>query len=843
MNRLVFVTTELHPETAGGAGVVVDSLVRKLEGTRPHVVVLLSPSDIEVASRSDVEVVTAHIPPSDFVARSNAAAGALRGLIEPDDRIEFHDFEGIGFWALARRQELGLGHNPITVRFHGPYDLISEVLDDVPADWEMPRVMEAETYRMADEVLVPVVGWEEVLVDRYNLSPERIRLSPPPVDGFGQVGSSGSSQTFAVIGRLGEVKGSHDMVAAAVSLLKEDYELSVRFVGGEGWSASASLPMSDWLRSMIPDEYADRFEFVAHTPRHELPDALKGVTAVVVPSRFESFCLAAHEARSASLPVIVPDLPAFSGLFGPETGAIVYEPGVPGLVDAMRSALDNPGLTDDLAIRSRPNTGDPLEAYRSDPSPRHPRSQAGLATAATQRLEQATESAHKPTSVLQSLYRFLPTKLARVASKVVPDPVKKRAKGAASWPAEQARRDRENRLAAVQSRIDAGEFPEIGSPDVSVVIPVYNDTRFLDETLASVYEQTHGSWEIIVVDDGSTDPGCVETLDGLDRSRLRVIHQENKGLPDARNTGIAQARGRFVVPLDSDDELQPSYLERMLPALEANPGVGFAHCYARLYHDIDAVWMTRPFNPYWQLMENGVVGCVLLRREAWKQAGGYDKTMTNGNEDWELWVRLIANGWEQVQIPEVLFKYRKHGVSMSVATESAFEDARRGLRDRHPGLYDSTALREMKRQHYPLVTVLIDRLPDPEEDIEFINSEDELATSWGKFVVDARGFSPFPTTAIRKLAANLEDNPKAARAITSGDPPLVAIRRWNLHDEWATASAEMTLADETAGPRSSLPSLVPRPLWAPPPSLGEPGLPLQRQRPEEAGYLPDPESW
>src|SRR5690606_38104701 len=106
--------------------------------------------------------------------------------------------------------------------------------------------------------------------------------------------------------------------------------------------------------------------------------------------------------------------------------------------------------------------------------------------------------------------------------------------------------------------------------------------------------------------------------------------------------------------LDSDDEVEPTYLEEMIAALEANPRAAYAHCYARLYQDIDAIWITRPFNPYWQLLGNGVIGCVLLRRDAYEQVGGYDESMTLGNEDWEMWLRLMEAGWDQVLVPRVL---------------------------------------------------------------------------------------------------------------------------------------------------------------------------------------------
>ncbi|MFQ5524509.1 MAG: glycosyltransferase family 2 protein, partial [Acidimicrobiia bacterium] len=510
-----------------------------------------------------------------------------------------------------------------------------------------------------------------------------------------------------------------------------------------------------------------------------------------------------------------------------------------GLAQALRRLIAEPGLANELASRPVPDLGDPWAAYARDPEPRHPRSQAGLATAAMKGVEAVMRGKARHIKPLQRTYRFLPAPLARAGARLTPRWIKDRLRSFASWPAEEARRAREARLGRVVSRMAAGEFPELESPEVTVVIPVYNEVRFLEETLASVYEQDYDSWEIVVVDDGSTDPEAVAFLDSLEaRPRLRLVRQDNRGLPGARNAGIAVGRGRYVVPLDSDDELDPRYLERMVAALEAEPEAGYAHCYARLYHDIDAYWITRPYNPYWQLIENGVVGCVLLRREAWQQVGGYDETMTAGNEDWELWIRLLEAGWSQVQVPEVLFRYRKHGVSMSVDTEARFEEGRRAVRDRHPELYGS--LGEWKARWYPLVTVVADT-PVEGVDIETVGTTEELASSWGKYVVDARGVE-VSAEVLMVLAEALEENPEAARARTAGTPPLVMVRRWNLHDPEASPTGEVVVDHPQAGPETSLPEHVEREGWTVPKGLEEP-IPVQRQRPEEPGSLPDPPTW
>jgi hypothetical protein len=347
----------------------------------------------------------------------------------------------------------------------------------------------------------------------------------------------------------------------------------------------------------------------------------------------------------------------------------------------------------------------------------------------------------------------------------------------------------------------------------------------------------------VLVDDGSTDPTTIAFLDQLQRPRLRLHRQGNTGLPGARNAGMKLARGEFLVPLDSDDELAPEFMSTLLTALRQVPEAGFAHCLARLHGDIEAIWMPRPFNPYWQLLENAVVGCVLMRAAAWESVGGYDETMTSGNEDWELWLRLTGAGWGQVRVEEPLFLYRKHGVSMSVTTEGRFEEGRRMVRDRNRALYVREAMGEARRRWYPLLTVVGATNPVP-DDAELVTGIDDLATSWGKYVVDLRGFEDRVSgSVLLQLADLLETNPDVAFARTSADPPLALIRRWNLHDPAAATDGEVVLLDHTTGPQPLQPGSLPRPGWFVADEVAEAGLPVQRQRPEESAVMPDPERW
>lgn len=213
------------------------------------------------------------------------------------------------------------------------------------------------------------------------------------------------------------------------------------------------------------------------------------------------------------------------------------------------------------------------------------------------------------------------------------------------------------------------------SPDktacVSVVIPAYNYARYLGEAIDSVLAQTYREFEIIVVDDGSTDE-TAEVARGYGE-RIRYIHQENAGLSAARNTGIRAARYSFVAFLDADDLWKPEFLKSAMNCFAKLPntfgmvtccGVRFSDangdCVSRLsrlpgprevtVHDL--IFRSR-FPP------TSVVG----RREAFETAGMFDTSLTS-TEDRDMWMRVAAQ-WRIFQQDQVLVCIRQHQVQMS----------------------------------------------------------------------------------------------------------------------------------------------------------------------------------
>lgn len=201
-------------------------------------------------------------------------------------------------------------------------------------------------------------------------------------------------------------------------------------------------------------------------------------------------------------------------------------------------------------------------------------------------------------------------------------------------------------------------------PQVSVVIPCYNQGHFLAETLASVYAQTYDDLEIIVVNDGSTDPLTLAALATLAHPLVRIIHRDNGGLATARNTGIAAAQGEYILPLDADDLIEPEYLSQAVAVLAGDPEVGIVYCRARLFGAVATEWLLPDYSLAEMLRDNVIFCTALFRRADWEAVGGYDAGMIYGWEDYDFWLSLIERGRKVVKLAEILFAYRVSSDSM-----------------------------------------------------------------------------------------------------------------------------------------------------------------------------------
>jgi O-antigen biosynthesis protein len=201
-------------------------------------------------------------------------------------------------------------------------------------------------------------------------------------------------------------------------------------------------------------------------------------------------------------------------------------------------------------------------------------------------------------------------------------------------------------------------------PRVSVVIPCFNQGNFVDEAIQSVLAQSFQDFEIIVVNDGSTERRTHTLLTQTTWQKTRILHTENQGLAAARNNGIRVAQGSYILPLDADDRISPTYIEQAVALLDQQPNLGIVYCRAWLFGHADTEWLLPEFSIEQMLLDNCIFCSALFRRQDWQEVGGYDISLRLGWEDYDFWLSLLELGRDVYRIPEILFSYRVAADSM-----------------------------------------------------------------------------------------------------------------------------------------------------------------------------------
>jgi glycosyltransferase involved in cell wall biosynthesis len=221
--------------------------------------------------------------------------------------------------------------------------------------------------------------------------------------------------------------------------------------------------------------------------------------------------------------------------------------------------------------------------------------------------------------------------------------------------------------------------------DVTVVVPCFNYGEFLGEAIASLHAQEGGRPQILVVDDGSTDRHTQLVLGALPDD-VRVLHQPNRGLSAARNTGFLASTTPLILALDADDMLSPGALRALKRGLAADPQAGFAYGTTRLVGEWSGDVRMPDWDPYRLLYRHIIGPTALTRREMFVQIGGYDPEIAR-YEDWEFWLHGLALGWHGVKVPEVTLLYRKHGETMLSDARRSHRHWFRAIRTKHSSLY------------------------------------------------------------------------------------------------------------------------------------------------------------
>lgn len=177
--------------------------------------------------------------------------------------------------------------------------------------------------------------------------------------------------------------------------------------------------------------------------------------------------------------------------------------------------------------------------------------------------------------------------------------------------------------------------------------------------LESVYYQTFKDYEIIIVNDGSTD-NTADLLQKIKDDRVRIVDTENHGPAEARNIAIKLAGAPLILNLDADDRIAPTYLEKAYEIFCSNPDAGIVHCDAECFGVRSGKFEIGDYSVESMASGNRINSQSFFRKEDWKSTGGYSGELKYGLEDWDFWLSIIELGRKVIRIPEILVYYRTY---------------------------------------------------------------------------------------------------------------------------------------------------------------------------------------
>jgi glycosyltransferase involved in cell wall biosynthesis len=405
--------------------------------------------------------------------------------------------------------------------------------------------------------------------------------------------------------------------------------------------------LEDQLRAKIAElRLGD--EIVLHPPTPGLHDWYAATDVLLMTSKFEGIPCALFESMSMGLPIVAPALPGISELLDAEDGLVPVGSAADAYVEQLARLAADRGRREALGADLRRRVGK----------------------------------------------RFSVQEMARLHERIYSELT--------------AGRDRPDRTPPpLPEPLRFIDRPVQGKPLVSVLVPHYNQARFLRECIDSVRAQTYPDIEIVVIDDASTEAEAAAVLDEVaDLDRVDVLRlTENGGPSRARNAGLERCKGRYILPVDSDNLLLPDAIERLVAQLNAaGEEIGFIYPNLDFFGNRDEYHQATPYNLYTLLHANFCDTCSLVDRAVFDSGLRYHEGIHLGHEDWEFALRLATHGVRGERAAGPTVRYRKWGFNRSDSVDHVGDDFAAGfLADQ--GLFEGREA-EIKASEKPALSVV-----------------------------------------------------------------------------------------------------------------------------------------
>jgi len=224
----------------------------------------------------------------------------------------------------------------------------------------------------------------------------------------------------------------------------------------------------------------------------------------------------------------------------------------------------------------------------------------------------------------------------------------------------------------------------------SILITNYNKEAFLEEAISSCLNQDFNDFEVLLIDDGSTD-NSKEVIESFQEVKnFRYILNSNQGIVNSRNEGIEACKGEFILQVDGDDKLGKDFLKLTVPVLLNDSSVGIAYCKTSFFGEKEGVWDLGEFSVGKQLITNQIVITSLFRKDDFLKTKGYSHDFDEGYEDWDFWMSILELGRTVVQVDSIQFYYRilsdSRNIGISTETERKLKY---NIWKNHQLMYDS----------------------------------------------------------------------------------------------------------------------------------------------------------
>ena len=195
-------------------------------------------------------------------------------------------------------------------------------------------------------------------------------------------------------------------------------------------------------------------------------------------------------------------------------------------------------------------------------------------------------------------------------------------------------------------------------PLVSVIVPIYNAAPYLQETLDSILASTYQPIEVVMVDDGSKDDSLSIAKSYCEQHiACKVIEQTNSGVSAARNTAIRAAKGTYILPVDADDKIADTFIQKAVDCIEGNDDIRVVGCRCWMFGAVNKEWQLPSFSHSLLARKNMIPATALYRKADWERCGGYCEQEIY-REDWDFWISMMELGGTFHKLDEILFYYR-----------------------------------------------------------------------------------------------------------------------------------------------------------------------------------------